>query len=758
MKQRRLRLLALLVVLLVSLQPVAASVGLFVRSDPASVPSPEAGKTFCLNTADGKLYRYDGSSWIPQTLGKINATASSAPSISNDSTQGYSTGSVWLDTTNKKAYVCVDAATGAASWHEISNRIQASDIVAKFNTSDAMSDFVVSGLIGSDPGASRTMTTPAGVAYVSGLRIVSAGFSHTYPASKDTYDYLQSNGTVNHVEVPNNDPAPSGQPGLLLQKVVTDGSEITAVTGLASSYPTLNAASATAGQHAVPKSQADSLYSPIGIYASGPANRVVATPDGGAGVASQRALVNNDLPVVSIARGGTNNGSLGVTNLGIYHGNGSQIVQGPVPTGGLKKIRLNSAGDGFEWVDDTNGTVTNLSMTAPGLLFQSPVSVSNATSTPAIGLALRTGVAANRFIGDNGSGTWTERSITAGDLPTVPLNKGGLNNPGLTAGAFKILYGDDTKYIESPAAGANQSFRVNSSGTAFEAFTPVTSSGIPLGGNGTRNAPTTGTLDGVYFHNGNYATTGALTVKPGTRLYASGSITISHVATVDQVVNGGTGDPAGDSSGASNGGGPGGGSIPGYTQSGGGGGAFGGNGGNGGGFYAGAIGHGGKKYDWKNCFMSSGGAGALDSTGSSGGNGGNAGGTWYLESGSTITIDANITANATAGAAGSSTYGSGGGGGAGGGIAAVAATSITINSSRTVSANGGAGGNGGASGGRGGPGGGGIVYLNAPSVTVSGTIQALAGSAATAGSTTQPATAAEAGQTITVADGAVPLF
>lgn len=755
--------LSCVVALLLACQASFASVGIFVRDNPGSITSPEANKTYCFDTSDQQLKVYDGSSWRPMVLGKLNKTATTDPGASNDSASGYSAGSIWVNTSSNKIFVCSDATTAAAVWHEITNRIQASDVLNKFSTSDAFSDYLVTGLIGSDPGSSLSMTTPAGVVYINGIRLVSSGFSNTYSASKDTYDYLQSDGTINHVEVENDDPAPSGQPGLLLQKVVTDGSEITGVTGMAQSYPNVNVATATAGQHAVPKFQADSSYSPIAVYQSGPANRVVATPDGVAGVAGQRALVNNDLPSpINIAHGGTNNASLGVTNLGIYIGNGSRIVQGPVPGGALYKWRSNASNDAIESVPDTNGTVTNFSMTAPGVIFQTPVSVSNPTSTPAAALTLRTDVAASRFIGDDGAGSWIERAIAGTDLPTLPVNKGGLGNSGLTAGAFKILYGDDSKFIEAPAAGANQSWRVNSAGTAVEVYTPEAGSGIPLGGNGTRDAPTSGTLDGVYFHDGNYSTSGTLTIKPGSRLHATGSITFSHAVTIDPLAIGGYGDTGGGENHCSPGGGLGGGNgaVGSYARNGGGGGAFGGNGGNGGSNSAGSLAFGGRKYDWKNCFVSSGGAGGISDGGSTvAGTGGNAGGTFYIESGGSITFSANVTANATAGTAGLNTFGSGGGGGAGGGIAAVAGSTITVSTGYTLSANGGNGGDAydTVSGG-GAPGGGGVIYLNAPTVTIDGAVQALAGSLPSTYSTARLPTAAEAGLTIIVQDGPVPLF
>lgn len=51
---------------------------------------------------------------LPQL--KHNYGATSAPSASNDDTQGFSVGSVWVDTSADVAYICVDNATGAAVW------------------------------------------------------------------------------------------------------------------------------------------------------------------------------------------------------------------------------------------------------------------------------------------------------------------------------------------------------------------------------------------------------------------------------------------------------------------------------------------------------------------------------------------------------------------------------------------------------------------------------------------------------------------
>ena len=46
-----------------------------------------------------------------------NLAATAAPGVGDDSADGYSVGSTWIDTTNDHAYRCVDATAGAAVWY-----------------------------------------------------------------------------------------------------------------------------------------------------------------------------------------------------------------------------------------------------------------------------------------------------------------------------------------------------------------------------------------------------------------------------------------------------------------------------------------------------------------------------------------------------------------------------------------------------------------------------------------------------------------
>lgn len=59
-------------------------------------------------------YRLDG---LPRyEFVKNNFTATAAPGVGDDSNDGYSVGSQWVNTTADDAYTCCDATVGAAVW------------------------------------------------------------------------------------------------------------------------------------------------------------------------------------------------------------------------------------------------------------------------------------------------------------------------------------------------------------------------------------------------------------------------------------------------------------------------------------------------------------------------------------------------------------------------------------------------------------------------------------------------------------------
>jgi len=48
--------------------------------------------------------------------GRNNVVATTDPTVNSDNTQDYAAGSIWVNTTNGRAWTCVSAATGAATW------------------------------------------------------------------------------------------------------------------------------------------------------------------------------------------------------------------------------------------------------------------------------------------------------------------------------------------------------------------------------------------------------------------------------------------------------------------------------------------------------------------------------------------------------------------------------------------------------------------------------------------------------------------
>ena len=55
---------------------------------------------------------------------KNNYEATTAPSSTDDSDSGYSIGSIWVNVTDNKAYICLDKTVGAAVWTEITQDIE----------------------------------------------------------------------------------------------------------------------------------------------------------------------------------------------------------------------------------------------------------------------------------------------------------------------------------------------------------------------------------------------------------------------------------------------------------------------------------------------------------------------------------------------------------------------------------------------------------------------------------------------------------
>lgn len=110
--------LALALAFLSVASAAAADVGLFIRSGTSSISSPVSGRTFVLDysATPPQLKAYSGSSYVQLTPPRGNYAATSVPSSSNDSSQGYAAGSIWVNTLTHTVYTCTDPTASAAVW------------------------------------------------------------------------------------------------------------------------------------------------------------------------------------------------------------------------------------------------------------------------------------------------------------------------------------------------------------------------------------------------------------------------------------------------------------------------------------------------------------------------------------------------------------------------------------------------------------------------------------------------------------------
>lgn len=91
----------------------------------AADPTNIANKGFIYTKDNGsgvtELFYVDSAGTVSQLspAAKANLSATAAPVVGDDDADGYLPGSLWVDITNDKAYICLDATTGAAVWIEI---------------------------------------------------------------------------------------------------------------------------------------------------------------------------------------------------------------------------------------------------------------------------------------------------------------------------------------------------------------------------------------------------------------------------------------------------------------------------------------------------------------------------------------------------------------------------------------------------------------------------------------------------------------
>jgi len=81
------------------------------------------GDTF-LNLTTGIAYIWNGTAWIDISASGAsivnNFAGTAAPAVTNDTTQGYTIGSTWIDLVAGAVYIAADVTAGAAVWVAVS--------------------------------------------------------------------------------------------------------------------------------------------------------------------------------------------------------------------------------------------------------------------------------------------------------------------------------------------------------------------------------------------------------------------------------------------------------------------------------------------------------------------------------------------------------------------------------------------------------------------------------------------------------------
>ena len=87
------------------------------------------------------------------------STNTVAPTVDNDSSEDYSVGSLWINTTDNVIYICLDPSAGAANWREIGRSLTVQDEDNVITTAATKFTFVGAGVTSSGDGE-VTVTIP----------------------------------------------------------------------------------------------------------------------------------------------------------------------------------------------------------------------------------------------------------------------------------------------------------------------------------------------------------------------------------------------------------------------------------------------------------------------------------------------------------------------------------------------------------------------------------------------------------------------
>ena len=261
-------------------------------------------------------------------------------------------------------------------------------------------------------------------------------------------------------------PAQTGNSGKVLQTDGTNTSWVTAASG-----------SVTSVGLSMPSifSVANSPVTTTGMLTTTLAtqnqNLIFASPDGSNGAPTFRAIANNDLPTIAIAKGGT----------GATTASGALTNLLPTQTGNSGKV-LQTDGTNTSWVAAANGSVTSVGLSMPSIF---SVANSPVTTTGTLTTTLASQNQNLIFASPDGSnGAPTFRAITDNDLPTIAIAKGGtgattangaLTNllPAQTGNSGKVLQTDGTNTSWVTGYSGLVNFTESANSAAPNTTTPV---------------------------------------------------------------------------------------------------------------------------------------------------------------------------------------------------------------------------------------------------------------------------------------------
>jgi len=116
------------------------------------------------------------------TKNKYNATV--APTVSDDSTEGYSVGSVWVDTTAGEVYRLVDASVDAAVWENIATKTEVVTLDTKVDSLKTVTATYVASAGQTEFLITNTTSEPMTVLY-EGYPIVEGSEAEDYTRASD---------------------------------------------------------------------------------------------------------------------------------------------------------------------------------------------------------------------------------------------------------------------------------------------------------------------------------------------------------------------------------------------------------------------------------------------------------------------------------------------------------------------------------------------------------------------------------------------